>query len=162
MINRVIKLFIKTGVVIFVILITIATALYLGYITRDSFWKEFDKKKETSSTIYFSDITDFEWKFVCILPPYSVYGEKTDNETLSRYVSVNRGDVIAEIPNLSDDGEWGFAFINDSKIVKIYEKSIWTRGWFFVENESVKNCFDKNKAAFVISGHKVEIKEVDR
>lgn len=136
----------KMTIVVLGTVLTAALAILLFY-SKDGFWNSLEQKiKQGQETVYLKDLTDFNWDTVCVLEPYSLGPKPYDDAKLNQLIKANNTKLFADkIPNLNDDTDWGFVFIQQNEIVKIKDKN--TR--LPLAKRFGSNCISKERAVFV-------------
>lgn len=132
----------------FLILMGGIVILFLGIVFVpqyfNPFWNNLVKKIENGQKIVmFSEITDFDWDIVCVLPPYalSVGGQ---GARIAKYIPYDLGKFEGKIPLHNDDELFAFAFIKNGEVVMIKDKG----RKYWVRTDYNNNCISSSKANF--------------
>lgn len=94
-------------------------------------------------TVLISELTDFDWDTVCVLPPYTV-GIQKRRGNADTLLPPNIEFDPNNLPEYNEDGLWAFAFVRDNKLVAIEKRN---RGpGLKIEYQS--NCIPSEHARF--------------
>lgn len=107
-------------------------------VQRQLFEKRLASTVPTQTRIYVRDLLDFEWDKVCYIYEYS-----SPRTVLAKTNALNKDFGILDLFPDFNEGEEGFVFVNDERIVAI------VKGWRYNIDRGIYPCADRSKARLI-------------
>ena len=142
-----------------ILLINVLLWLVIGVLARTFFWNPFWHKFKSLAEsgqrqVPFAQLTPYDWDKLCVMGPYSLGSESHQAEMFEKRYQVSTKGWQNKIPNLDNDGSWGFLFIKDNEIVGIEENGF----GYYIYKDFEGDCTSSTEAYFLINGDKAYIR----